>query len=286
MKSLVLTASSLLVLSGLVACTAASSDAVGSSEQHATTDIDHMFRRPDGKFDVWCADGTTESGLTAEEINMNLACGGPHTTPGSSSSSGGSPAVDAGPATPASCLSLTPIDATAFPYKKANAKVPGACTAQDVSNLSAYYRAHAGDADFTTATWASSVSPACAQCVFTADETAAPATTWGPIITADQQLQSVNRGGCIEIVSGSEACGRSYQQFQDCTVQACLVDCTTQSDFTACRQDARVLDTSCKNAFEAVKHDCDETKIGQYETACKGTTFTFEGPIKVACSNP
>ena len=25
------------------------------------------------------------------------------------------------------------------------------------------------------------------------------------------------------------------------------------------------------------------TKIGQYETACKGTSYTFEGPIKVAC---
>lgn len=267
----------------MIACTSTSSDTVGSSEQHATSDIDHMFKRPDGRYDIFCADGTTETAVTAEQINLDQACGGPH-----SSSSGGT-VVDAGndnSRATATCLNKNPIDATAFPYKKAAPKSPHACTVKELTEIGAYYKAHAADDDLVT-TWPSSVSPACAQCVFTSDQTAAPATSWGPIVVGDDETGSptfsVNRGGCIEQVSGSEACGRSYQQFQDCTIQACLVDCKTQSDFTQCRQDATVLTTSCKDAFASVKRDCGETKIGTYETACKGTTYTFEGPIKVAC---
>ena len=49
---LALTLSTLLAASALVACSSASGEAVGSSEQHATADIDHMFKRADGSFDV------------------------------------------------------------------------------------------------------------------------------------------------------------------------------------------------------------------------------------------
>ena len=97
---------------------------------------------------------------------------------------------------------------------------------------------------------------------------------------------NVNRGGCIELASGNEACGRAYQQFQDCTIDACLKDCQTQAEFTKCRQDATVLTTSCKSAFDSLKSTCGESNIGAYEQKCKGTTYTFEGPIKRACLAP
>ena len=188
------------------------------------------------------------------------------------------------------CLSKDPIDATKYDYTKVSKGVKGACTAKELTDFSAYYKAHASEDDFID-TWPTAVGENCAKCVFTdaTDATKAP-TSWGPmVVTLDDQgakTFSVNRGGCIEAVSGKEACGRSYQQFQDCTIDACLKDCKTQADFTKCRQDATVLTTSCKDAFESVKRDCGEKTIGGYETACKGTTYTFEGPIKVACVNP
>ena len=184
------------------------------------------------------------------------------------------------------CLNKDPIDATKYDYTKVAKGQKAACTTKELSDFSAYYKAHASDSDFID-TWPTSVSEKCAACVFTDATGDTPPTTWGPMVVSldDQGAKtfSVNRGGCIEAVSGKEACGRSYQQFQDCTIDACLKDCKTQADFTKCRQDATVLTTSCKDAFAAVKTDCGEKTIGSYETACKGTTYTFEGPIKVLC---
>lgn len=183
------------------------------------------------------------------------------------------------------CLSKDPIDATAFPYTKSAKAVKGACTTKELTDFSAYYKAHVSDDDFLD-TWPTAVSEKCSTCIFT-DATGDAPTTWGPIVIAvdDQGAKdlSINRGGCVETVSGKEACGRAYQQFQDCTIQACLKDCKTQAEFTKCRQDGTVLTTSCKDALAALKTECGEKTVGQYETACKGTTYTFEGPIKVLC---
>lgn len=183
------------------------------------------------------------------------------------------------------CLSEEPIDQTQLPYVKSKpAAAKGTCTAKELTDLGAYYKANASAQDFTATTWASSVSEKCAACVFTPTSEEEPATAWGPIVVKDEQIDEINRGGCVEIVSGKEACGRAYQQYQGCLLQACLKDCKTQADFTACRGDQKVLTTSCKGAAEAVKTECG-TAITSYETACKGTTYTFEGPIKVLCVN-
>lgn len=184
------------------------------------------------------------------------------------------------------CLSKDPIDATKFPYTKSIKGIKGACTTKELSDFSAYYKAHATEDDVLD-TWPTSVGAKCASCIFTDDTGEEPATAWGPmVIGLDSQMAKtfvVNRGGCIEAVSGKEDCGRAYQNFQDCTLQACLKDCKTQAEFTKCRQDPAVLTTSCKDAFTALKSTCGEKMIGGYETACKGTTYTFEGPIKVLC---
>ena len=185
--------------------------------------------------------------------------------------------VDAGPAEPTSCLSTDPIDATQYPYTPTAPALRGKCTATELAALSSYYRANATSLDLDG--WRASVGADCSACAF-GD---ADGATWAPLLVGDDGQFAVNRGGCVEAVSGSEACGRAYQQYQDCTVDACLVNCTTQAEFTQCRQDQAVLTTSCKGALENVKSACGETNIGQYETACKGTTYTFEGPIKVMC---
>lgn len=205
------------------------------------------------------------------------------------SSSSGSPGVDAGPpqgdddddnadaSANASCLSTAPIDQSQFPYSSAKPATPGACTAQELANLSAYYRAHAAE-DLTLTQWKTAVSASCGACAFGDLNDA----QWKPIVGVDDKFQSVNSGGCIEQVTGSQACGQSYQQFNDCTLQACLVSCTTQAEFTKCRQDQAVLTTSCKGAYETMTAACGSS-LGAAQTACKGTTYTFEGPIKVAC---
>jgi hypothetical protein len=184
------------------------------------------------------------------------------------------------------CLNKDPIDATKYTYVKSEKAVKGACTTKELSDFSAYFKAHSSDDDIID-TWPTSVSEKCSTCIFTDATGDTAPTTWGPLVITkdDQGAKSfdVNRGGCIETVSGKESCGRTYQQFQDCTIDACLKDCKTQADFTKCRQDATVLTTSCKDAFTAVKTECGEKNIGKFETACKGTTYTFEGPIKVLC---
>ncbi len=178
----------------------------------------------------------------------------------------------------------TPIDATQFPYNKAKAKAPGACTAADLAAFSAYYKAHSADTGVDATAWGTSVSAACSSCIFT-DASVNPSADWGPVVVTDGQLKTVNTGGCVELVSGKPDCGRAYQQYGDCTLEACLEKCTTQSDFAACRQDAAVLTGACKGAIDAVTSACGAS-VASYETACRGTTYTFEGPIKVACINP
>lgn len=66
---------SLLALTAAVGCSSAS-EGTGSSEDFATSDIDRMFRRPDGTFDVVCTNGTSEQGVTAERLRSNQLCGG------------------------------------------------------------------------------------------------------------------------------------------------------------------------------------------------------------------
>jgi hypothetical protein len=176
------------------------------------------------------------------------------------------------------CLDTNPIDATQYPYKSARPAQPGACSAQELTNFSAYYRAHASE-DALMIGWRASVSPTCEACIFSDDTAAA----WGPMVISGDGSFQVNRGGCIEKVSGNQACGKSYEQFQNCLLDACLSKCTTQSEFTACRQDATVLQTACKAALDNVQASCGENNIGGYETECKGTTYTFEGPIRAAC---
>ncbi|MBX3227987.1 MAG: hypothetical protein KIT84_27820 [Labilithrix sp.] len=183
------------------------------------------------------------------------------------------------------CLNEEPIDQTGFPYVKSKqAAAKGTCTAKELTDLGAYYKAHVQDDDFTATTWASSVSESCAECIFTTTSEEQPAEEWGPILITDDAVSDINRGGCIEVVSGKEECGRSYQQYQTCLLQACLKDCKTQADFTACRGDQKVLTTACADAAEAVKTACGAS-ITSYESSCKGTTYTFEGPIKVLCIN-
>jgi len=180
-----------------------------------------------------------------------------------------------------SCMSTDPIDATTFPYAKA-LNAPGSCTAAEATKLAAYYKEayDANAADKVLASeWGAEVSEDCAKCVFTASD----ADTWGAMLVKDDKLEAVNRGGCIEIQSGKEECGKAYQQVSDCRLEACITKCKTQDEFSACLQDGQAIFTGpCKESYDAMDTACG-TSLQAYETACQGKAWTFEGPIKVQC---
>lgn len=187
------------------------------------------------------------------------------------------PPVD--PGSPASCLATDPIDAKQFAYTPAVPAAAGKCTAQEITALSSWYTQHAADATLDVNGWKTSVSAGCGACAFS--DVNAPA--WTPIVTSgDGQLQVIT-GGCIGTVSKNADCGRAYQQYEDCTLQACLTKCTTQEEFTACRQDQAVLTTACQGAVTELVTVCGQGKVNDYIQACTGTTYTFEGPLKVQC---
>ena len=88
--SLLLVAAALTAFSSVVACTAASEE-TGSSEANVTADVDHMFRRPDGNYDIWCVDGSKNVNVPVEAVLANNVCPyDPDAGASSSSSSSGS----------------------------------------------------------------------------------------------------------------------------------------------------------------------------------------------------
>lgn len=233
---LALTFSTLLAASALVACSGASSEDVGSSEQHATADIDHMFKRADGSFDVWCADGSQQV-ATADQIKADNVCTGGSSSGGSSS--GG---------TATQC-----IGATVPP--KADWKAPAAsqqvCQPADLQKLS--------DAAQTATSWQQIVdavkaqNAACATCIFTPVE----GTNWGPIVMLNGgQDAFINWSACFARAPGaSDACGETFFQQNECGASMCQ-SCTDDQSLQTCYG-------------EAVS---DVAKCGQYdvETACNG----------------
>ncbi len=189
------------------------------------------------------------------------------------------PEEEVEPTEPETCMVKDAIDATKFPYTKAE-RSKGACSEKEAQAISDFFKETTdADKEVLVSEWGKSVSPKCATCVFS-DGTGA---TWTPIISKDDKLDSVNRGGCIEIQSGKEACGRTYQQATQCRLDACLTNCKTQGEFTACLQDASAIFTGpCQVSFDAMMKECG-SNLGAYETACSGKAWTFEGPITVQC---
>lgn len=239
-------ASTILATSALVACSSTSGEEVGSSEQHATADIDHMFKRADGSFDVWCSDGTQQVATAADLKSDNVCNGGAASS--SSSSSGAVNTSSSGSTAPTQCIGTT------VPPKadwKAPAQSSNVCTPADLQKLSDTAQTATSWQDIVTAV--SAQNAACASCIFTPVEGA----NWGPIVMLNGgQDAFINWSACFARAPGSnDACGQTFFQQNQCGAEMCQ----------ACTDDA-----SAQNCYgEAVS---DATKCGQYdvETACNG----------------
>lgn len=178
-----------------------------------------------------------------------------------------------------SCMEKKSIDATKFPYAKARQQ-PNACTTKELDELSGYFTDRARQQqDIAISDWAKVVSDGCAKCVFS-DGTGAD---WTPILTKGDKLDNVNRGGCIEIASGKQACGQAYQRVAECRLAACSETCDAPDGFTDCLADVEGIFTGpCKTAYATLERECGDD-LAKYESQCKGTAYTFEGPVKVQC---
>jgi hypothetical protein len=124
-------------------------------------------------------------------------------------------------------------------------------------------------------------NPTCRACIFGLET----ATTWAPLLEdAAGQLVGLNVGGCIAIASSNVNCGKAYQNWFDCRFEACT-DCPSgdTAALQKCLSDASKAGGACNNAFTAVDTVCTSTVITDAETACTGTSFVFEGPIKAQC---
>lgn len=185
-----------------------------------------------------------------------------------------------------SCATKDPVDATKIPYAKA-LRSPGACSSAEVATLVKHY----GEQDpnnISAADWAATVSEGCAACVFTAPD----AEEWGPLLVEGDRFVGVNRGGCVELASESEACGKAYEQALRCMIVACLPSsqsgfgtCRTQAEFDACRTDTGGLFAGpCAGAYAALQQECGSA-LNTYERACtpSGAKYIFQGTIPVHC---
>lgn len=173
------------------------------------------------------------------------------------------------------CPNPAEIDATSLPYQPPRV-MNGSCTEADLTSFVTYVDSH--DDPSTCKTGIASL--ACRACVFGPES----GTTWAPLLEDGAGAMSrLNVGGCIAIASGVDACGKSYQQWRDCYLEACS-DCPDgdSNAFSKCVTSANK--TACKKAFDAVVPACGSVDVAaDAETACDGTKYVFEGPFRAHC---
>ena len=191
---------------------------------------------------------------------------------------GPEPEEDADPPAPTGCLATQAIDATNFAYSPA-AVSPGACTAEEAKALADYFAAKVNaNEDVVISEWAKEVSTSCSECVFS-DGTGAE---WTPILVKNDHLLGLNRGGCVELMTGKPECGEAYQQVTECRYAACSA-CESDEAMTECVQDGEAIFTGpCKDAYDKVIAACGDA-LDAAETACRGKDWQFEGPIQAQC---
>lgn len=189
----------------------------------------------------------------------------------------GSADDDSGTAT-GTCPTLDAIDATALPWKVPT-KLVGSCTEKELSDLVTYVDANSSA---KYADWKKTVSGAsCSSCIFGKETDA----TWKPLLeNASGELVGLNVGGCIAIASSNVNCGKAYQNWFDCRFEACA-GCPDgdSAALQKCLTDASKAGAACNAATTNVETVCTAQVITDAETACEGTSFVFEGPIKAQC---
>lgn len=221
------------------------------------------------------------AGCAPESSNKSNISSPPDPTDGGPTEADDAAAEGDGEAPPtqpaAECMVKEPIDTSGYPYKSPRVE-KGACTTGELEDLTQYFEDHAREG-FAVPAWKAVVSETCADCVFS--DGSGP--TWTPILTKDDKLDTIDRGGCIEAVSGNEACGRAYQNVNECLVEACYTNCQTAEEYFQCIDNTPAVFTGpCKAAFDEMETSCG-SDLQEYEKLCESDKFNFQAPIRVMC---
>jgi hypothetical protein len=178
------------------------------------------------------------------------------------------------------CMVDQPLDATTVPYEPA-AVHPGACPLQIIKVLEDLVASKPDGVPFSDVKTAiqnydTTNKTSCAPCVFAAD-----GDHWSPIVEKGGSI-IVNTGGCMEVVSGKQACGQAWQQFDTCTNYGCK-DCTTDAEKSDCYKAVGAKGGPCESATAAVTSACGASLLDYVDTCYPDGELTIAGPIKKQC---
>ncbi len=220
-----------------------------------------------GKTTLWGSDGKASATSTTTSTS-------PTTTVTSKPTPTPRPTGDPDPEPEPSgvCPVRDPIDATSLPWSPPTVK-PGACTDAEVNAFMTAIE-HEDDPRKWKALLSSTT---CKTCVFGDFST----TTWSPILEdgAGTPVQ-LNVGGCMAVVTGLPSCGRTYEQWYDCRLEACA-DCNDDREYARCVSAADK--GACKKAFDAVAPACGgQAVLTKADSACFGDSILY-GPIYYQC---
>lgn len=197
-----------------------------------------------------CSDNAQETATAATEP-ADAGKKPPQRTPPAETPDGGNDDSD-NTQIPTTCMDTKPFDATTVPYHSPAVKT-GSCTTADIKVFDDYIRDNPRASFDDVKATMTKQSERCSACVFggTDDE------TWAPIVS-DGTSSTFNGGGCVGVVSGKDACGKAYQQWNTCLNQVCEA-CTDQSENTQCKNDAQQAAAPCgpasKTLFDACGRD-------------------------------
>ena len=194
---------------------------------------------------------------------------------------------------PGTCPTTDPIDTSSEPYKTPAAPQVGACNDTDLKAMEAVVKA--GNLKTLADLVATGVSATCKACAVT-DATAA---AWGPAVsnvTIDGKMTDIfNVGACVGIVSGKDACGKAFAEYDDCTNTACTdcadtakSACFTKAAQNACQPQVQALITACggQAPAQAYVNQCNNAGQGGC-TSCAGTGndiyYQFEEYVVQQC---
>jgi hypothetical protein len=151
-----------------------------------------------------------------------------------------------------------PLDEwTAPAYRHAQARQPGACSAQLVADFYQSCLAPAASSDACNQAWGAGQDQAhqtCHACLVTPSS----ASAWGPLVDYGTTV-SVNVAGCLELLDPAQiACSASVQAADACQHQACdgacpvsAADAASFGDWQACIASTGQQAGECRAALEA-----------------------------------
>lgn len=174
---------------------------------------------------------------------------------------------------PPKCPTTAPIDATSSPWKPPGV-IPGSCTEDEIKAL---VKAVDDNNQITyPALKAIITNAACKSCLFAPD-----GAKWAPFIeNAKGEFDRQNFGGCIAAVTGNEACGKAYSQYDDCVSTACG-DCADQASFDKCASPA--AKGACKVATANVNTVCGAAISGISTCQNLSDKYLFESAARALC---